>query len=114
MSNVPAGVTTPASQSSTKITEIHIGCPNEYDGKAETAQAWLDSVQLCLLINSTLYHDNDRKITYALLYMNKGSAAMWAKVRHQQGFANQSFRTFNAFEQDFKRLSVTSILPRKP
>ena len=108
MSNIPTGVTppapvAPAPQPSTKITEIHISCPNEYDGKAETTQAWLNSIWLYLLINHALYHNNDRKITYALSYMKRGFAATWAKVHRQQGFANQSFRTFNTFEQDFEK-----------
>ena len=83
MSNPPA---VPAPQPSTKITEIHIGCPDEYDGNVETAQAWLDSVRLYLLINQALYHNNNRKIAYALSYMKKGSTAMWAEVHHQQGW----------------------------
>ena len=88
---------------STKGTEICIGCPDKYDRKPETAQAWLHSVQLYLLINNALYYDDDRKIAYALLYMKKGSTATWAEVRCQQGFANQSFGTFAAFKQDFKK-----------
>ena len=104
MSNQPptAPAAAPAS-SSLRITEICIGCPDEYDGKAETAQAWLDSVRLYLLINQALYHDDDRKIAYALSYMKKGSAAMWAEVHCQQGFANQSFGTFAIFESDFEK-----------
>ena len=98
----PAAAPAPTSSSS-RITEIHIRCPNEYDGKAETAQAWLDSIHLYLLINQALYHDNDRKIAYALSYMKKGSAATWAEVHHQQGFANQSFGTVVAFETDFEK-----------
>ena len=98
MSNVPASPT-PAS-ASTKITEICIGCPNEYNGKAKTAQAWLDSIHL---INQALYHDDDRKIAYSLSYMKKGSTATWAEVHHQQGFVNQSFGTFASFEQDFEK-----------
>ena len=106
MSNQPPAAPVAAAaptSSSSRITEICIRSPNEYDGKAETAKAWLDSVHLYLLINQALYHDNDRKIAYTLSYMKKGSAATWAKVRHQQGFANQSFRTFVAFETDFKK-----------
>ena len=98
----PAATPTPTS-SSLRITEIRIRCPDEYNGKVETAQAWLDSIHLYLLINQALYHDDDRKITYALSYMKKGSAAMWAKVHCQQGFANQSFMTFVAFETDFEK-----------
>ena len=107
MSNQPAApavapIVAPTSSSS-RITEIHIRCPDEYDGKAETAQAWLDSVHLYLLINQALYHDDDRKIAYALSYMKKGSTATWADVCCQQGFANQSFGTFVAFETDFEK-----------
>ena len=86
MSNQPAPPPA-APTSSTRITEICIGYPDEYDGKAETAQAWMDSVQLYLLINHALYYDNDRKITFALSYMKKGSAATWAEVCRQQGLA---------------------------
>ena len=105
MSNIPAAPAAPSAptSSSLRITEIHIECPDEYNGKAETAQAWLDSVRLYLLINQALYHDNNRKIAYALSYMKKGSAAMWAEVHHQQGFTSQSFRTFIVFETDFEK-----------
>ena len=104
--NLPApgaAATPPVAPSTSWVTEIHISCPEEYDGKPETAQVWLDSVCLYLLINSALYYDNDRKIAYALLYMKKGSAATWAEVHCQQGFTSQSFGTFNAFEADFEK-----------
>ena len=103
MSNVPAIPAVAPTSSSARITEIRIRCPDEYDGKAETAQAWLDSVYLYLLINQALYHDDDRKIAYALSYMKKGSAATWAEVCCQQGFANQSFGTFVTFETNFEK-----------
>ena len=35
--------------------------------------------------------------------MKKGSAATWAEVHCQQGFTNQSFGTFTAFEADFEK-----------
>ena len=105
MSNQPpAAPAVPApTSSSLRITEIRIGCPDEYDGKAETAQAWLNSICLYLLINQALYHDDDRKIAYALSYMKKGSTTAWAEVCRQQGFANQSFGTFVAFKTDFQK-----------
>ena len=106
MSNqLPAAPTAP-SAASTKITEIRIGCPDEYNGKAETAQAWLDSVRLYLLINHALYYDDNRKIAFALSYMKKGSTAIWAEVRHQQGLATLSFGMFAQFQQDFENTFV--------
>ena len=101
MSNQPAA---PASSSSLRITKIHIGYPDEYNGKGKTAQVWLDSVHLYLLINKALYCDDNRKISYTLLYMKTGSATTWAEVHCQQGFTNQSFGTFTDFKRDFEKV----------
>ena len=107
MSNQPAAPPA-APTSSTRITEICIGCPDEYDGKAETAQAWMDSVQLYLLINHALYYNDDRKIALALSYMKKGSTATWTEVRRQQGLATLSFGTFTQFQNDFETTFVNT------
>ena len=108
MSNQPPTAPAAPSAASTKITEIRIRCPNEYDRKAETAQAWLDSVQLYLLINHALYYNDNRKIAFALSYMKKGSAAIWAEVRRQQGLATLSFGTFTQFQSDFETTFVNT------
>ena len=108
---MPAMPATPTSSS--RITELHIRCPEEYDGKAETTQAWLDSVQLYLLINHALYHDNNRKIAFALSYMKKGAAATWAEVRCQQGLATLSFGTFAQFQIDFETTFINTNAARE-
>ena len=112
MLNQPPAAPAAPSASSMKITEIRIGCPDEYDGKAETTQAWLDSVRLYLLINHTLYYDNNRKIAFALSYMKKGSAAIWAEVHRQQGLATLSFGTSAQFQTDFENTFIDP--PEKP
>ena len=113
MSNQPPAPPAAPSAASMKITEIRIGCPDEYNGKAETAQAWLDSVRLYLLINQALYYDDNRKIAFALSYMKKGSAAIWAEVRRQQGLATLSFGTFAQFQQDFENTFVDTNAARE-
>ena len=113
MLNQPPTPPAAPSATSSRITEIRIGCPNEYDGKAETAQAWLDSVQLYLLINHALCYDDNRKITFTLSYMKKGSAAIWAEVCHQQGLATLSFGTFTQFQTDFKTTFVNTNVARE-
>ena len=89
-------------------SKIHIRCPNEYNGKAETAQAWMDSIQLYLLISHALYYDDDRKIAFALSYMKKGSAATWAEVHCQQGLATLLFGTFTQFQTNFETTFVNT------
>ena len=66
-------------------------------------QAKHNTIHLYLFINQALYHNDDRKIAYALSYMKKGCAATWAEVHHQHGFANQSFGTFVAFKTNFEK-----------
>ena len=106
MLNQPPAAPTATSATSMKITEIRIRYPNEYDGKVETAQAWLDSVRLYLLINHALYYDDDRKIAFTLSYMKKGSAAIWAEVHRQQGLATLSFGTSAQFQTDFENTFI--------
>ena len=113
MSNQPPTPPAAPSATSSRITEIRIGCPNEYNGKAETAQAWLDSVQLYLLINHALYYDDNRKITFAPSYLKKGSAAIWVEVRRQQGLATLSFGTFTQFQTDFKTTFIDTNVDRE-
>ena len=113
MSNQPPAPPATPSATSSKITKICIRCPDEYNGKAETAQAWLDSVQLYLLINHALYYDDNRKIAFTLSYMKKGSAAIWAEVRRQQGLATLSFRTFTQFQTDFETTFVDTNTARE-
>ena len=114
MSNQPAApAPTAPPTSSSKITEIHIGCPDEYDGKAETAQAWMDAIWLYLLINHALCYNDDRKIAFALSYMKKGSATTWAEVCHQQGLATLSFGTFAQFQTDFETMFINTNATRE-
>ena len=56
--------------SSTK--ELRLDTSEDYDGKEETFQAWIQSVQLYLLVNNATYDTDQKKITFALSFMRKG------------------------------------------
>ena len=101
MLNQPANPAAPPT-ASLRITKICIRTPDDYNGKPETSQAWMDSVCLYLLINNALYHNDDRKIAFALPYMKKGTATTWAEVCCQQRLATQTFGTFATFQVDFE------------
>ena len=45
--------------------------------------------------------------------MKKGSAAIWAEVRRQQGLATLSFGTFAQFQQDFENTFVDTNAARE-
>ena len=75
---------------STKPTEFCIGVPDAYDGSYETATEWLNAVRFYLIVNKPVYDTNEKQITFALSYMNKGSAATWASTFQQLAFASAS------------------------
>ena len=54
MSNQPTAAAAPTTQ----MSELHLGQPNNFDGSSSKASAWIDSVQLYLMINDTLYGPN--------------------------------------------------------
>ena len=62
----------------TKPIELCIIIPEPYDGSFKTSKQWLNAIQLYLLVNTEVYNNDDKKITFILLYMTKGSALTWA------------------------------------
>ena len=62
----------------TKPIKLHIGIPKSYDSSFKTPKQWLNAIQLYLLVNTKVYNNDDKKITFVLSYMTKGSALTWA------------------------------------
>ena len=60
-------------------SEIKIKTPDVFDGKPEHVNRWLGSIKRYLDINSHIYHDDDRKILFALSYMGDGPAESWVE-----------------------------------
>ena len=61
-----------------KPIELYIGIPEAYDRSFKTSRQWLNAVQLYLLVNEDIYNNDNKKITFVLSYMTKGSALTWA------------------------------------
>ena len=102
MSNQPtaavATVTTPW------VSELCLGWPDDFDGSSNKASAWIDSVMLYLMINDTLYNQDQKKIAFALSIMKEGSAATWASTFTKKALAltPPTLGTWTSFYSDFK------------
>ena len=69
------------------MSKLHLRQPNNFNGSSSKASAWMDSIQLYLLINETLYDNNWKKITFSLSFIKKGSAATWASIFTKKALA---------------------------
>ena len=70
-----------------RVSKICLRRPDNYDGSASKANAWIDSVTLYLMINIGIYDTDSRKITFALSFMKEGSAATWASTVTKKALA---------------------------
>ena len=113
---LPPSLTTPLVTMTTtaKSIELWIGTPKAYDGSFETLRQWLNAVQLYLLINKDVYNNDDKKITFVLSYMTKGSALSWATTFWENSIDATGTITLGTypnfiakFNEDFKQRDVT-------
>ena len=97
-----------------KPIELRIGTPEAYDDSFKTSRQWLNTIQLYLLINEDVYNNNDKKITFVLSYMTKGSALTWAATYQENSVDATGTVTLGIyvnfitkFNEDFKQRDVT-------
>ena len=86
------------------MSEHHLGQPDNFDGSSSKASAWMDSVQLYLMINDTLYDKDQKKITFALSFIQEGSTTTWPSTFTKKAptFTPPTLRTWTSFYADFK------------
>ena len=91
-----------------KLSELCLRWPDNFNGSASKASAWIDSVQVYLLINNTIYDTDQKKITFTLSFMKEGSASTWASTATKHALAKTpaDCRTWGTFLADFKTLCV--------
>lgn len=100
-----------------KPTELHLGQPEIYDGTPTKAMTWLNSVQIYLIVNREIYNTDEKRITFTLSFMKKGSAQTWATTfirdtmdKAKETENDQPFGTFLDFTTKFKESFIHSDL----
>ncbi|KIN94386.1 hypothetical protein M404DRAFT_168430 [Pisolithus tinctorius Marx 270] len=86
--------------------EFNINCPQEYDGSHWTLQNWVTQVCGYLMLNSHVYESDHQKITFALMFMTKGAATLFAK-NYQNEINLRRHLFFETFKQFVERLKAT-------
>ena len=59
--------------------EIKIKTPDSFDGKPENAKRWIASVQRYLDMNKHIYDTDEKKVLFALSYLQTGPAEVWVE-----------------------------------
>ena len=93
--------------------EVHLGTLEDYDGKEVTFQAWIRSIELYLLINKEIYDTDQKKITFALSFMKKGSILGWATTFTSNAIDNKKFGTFADFKNSLTKAFLITDLKAK-
>jgi hypothetical protein len=94
-----------AAAANTSRSEIKVKSPENFDGKPEHVNQWLGSVKRYLDINNHIYHDDERKVLFALSYMQDGPAESWVEdftndtVTIVTSGQAKGYGTFAAFRQ---------------
>jgi hypothetical protein len=92
-----------------KPTELQLGASKAFDGSAAEALIFINSVQMYLLVNETVYDSDAKQITYALSHMTEGSALTWASTFRAKALSSfpPSFGTiFKSFGTAFVHLDT--------
>ena len=112
MSHQQPSTSTVASTTTTmappKPQELKLGQPSTFDGEPKKARAWVNDTQLYLLVNKDIYNHNDKKIAFALSFMKKGSARLWALTETKTAFTRNppDFGTWTDFLKRFNDLFI--------
>ena len=80
-----------------------------FTGDPEKTRKFLQDVELCIRINSTLY-DTDEKIIFALSFMKGGTAVGWSKSYINAALAASNFGTWDNFKKEVEKASPPLIL----
>ena len=88
----------------TKTNELRIATPEHFDRTYSKTTPWLLTVLFYLEVNDAVYNTSAKKIAFALSYMTKGAAQIWAATFRQKAItgATISMGTFNDFMKEFR------------
>ena len=103
------------STSTAKLSKLHLRQPNDFDGSASKASAWIDSVQIYLLINNMIYDTDPKKIPFTLSFMKEGSATTWASTIAKQALVKipADFGSWANFLTDFNTSFIYADVKNK-
>ncbi|KAJ3494701.1 hypothetical protein NLJ89_g10749 [Agrocybe chaxingu] len=94
--------TTPSS-SAPRAKKISVAAPPSFDGNPKNYDAFITGVRIVFNADPDSYVNEASRVWYALSYMNKGIAAIWARrLIERVNKGDYQITTFTAFEKELK------------
>ena len=94
--------------------EIRINLPKEFSGLQSKAGPFLQDITLYLILNQEVYNDDNKKIVFALSFMNSGPAQAWKEsfiTQKTDANGNMNLGTWVACKQALENAFLISDIP---
>ena len=94
--------------------EIRINLPKEFSGSQSEAGPFLQDVTLYLTLNREVYDDDNKKIVFALSFMNSGPAQAWKEsfiTQKTDANGNMNLGTWVACKEALENAFLISDIP---
>ena len=86
----------------TNTKEVKLHTPTDFHGARELTTKFLQEVEMYMLANAEIYNTEERKVLFALSFMNGGVAGSWKQGKVAAYLKAGSFGTFEAFKTAVK------------
>jgi hypothetical protein len=88
------------STATTATAEVKICVPSDFTGERTKTNRFIQECKLYLRVNNTRYDTDEKKVIFALSFMNGGSAGSWKEGKTAECITNNNFGTWAGFKQE--------------
>jgi len=101
---VPSPLVSPLSAPPVRRTRPKLSCSPDFNGERHNGRVFLNSCSLYIRLAPEQFHDEQKRILWALTFFKGGRAAKWSKnVFHQEADTGVfPIQTWGDFEQQFR------------
>jgi hypothetical protein len=83
----------------TTAKEVKLHAPTNFHGAHELTMKFLQEVKMYMHANTEIYNTEEKKVLFALLFMNRGVAGSWKQGKTAAYLKAGNFGTFDKFKQ---------------
>jgi hypothetical protein len=83
----------------TAAKEVKLRAPTDFHGARELTTKFLQEVEMYMRANAEIYNTEEKKVLFALSFMNGGVAGSWKQGKTAAYLKDGNFGTFDEFKQ---------------
>jgi hypothetical protein len=82
----------------TTTKEVKLHTPTDFHGACKLTTKFLQEVKMYMHANTEIYNTEEKKVLFALSFMNRGVAGSWKQRKTAAYLKAGDFGTFNKFK----------------